>query len=286
MRNPIFSENTVQRARTEWSAPDPSTRSTMLPPGGSTTFPGSYAPPSTTPIDARVDAPSATRSMTLQGTVTASATLLALLLVSAVFGWQATKVQESGFSLPPMAWGGVIVGLVAVVASSFRPHWAKVLAPVYALAEGFFVGAISRAYDFVSNGIVLQAIGATIAVFAVMLVLYRTNVIRVTDRFRKVVIGATIGLMLFYLVAVLIQWIGDVNVSFLHSSSWLGIGFSVLAAGLAAFNLALDFDLIERGVKERWPKGMEWFLALGLLVTLVWLYLELLRLLAKLQDRN
>jgi uncharacterized YccA/Bax inhibitor family protein len=162
--------------------------------------------------------------------------------------------------------------------------WARILAPVYAVGEGFFLGVISKAYETYQHGIVIQAVGATLGVFAVMLVLYRTKIIKVTDRFRTVVIAATMGLMVFYLISFVINLFGG-GVPFLHSTSLLSIGFSIFAAGLAALNLALNFDFIERGAKQGLPKGMEWFAALALVVTLVWLYLELLRLLSKLQRR-
>jgi uncharacterized YccA/Bax inhibitor family protein len=185
---------------------------------------------------------------------------------------------------PALAIGGMLVGFACVIVMYFKPMWAKFLAPVYALGEGFFLGVISKAYEGYQNGIVVQAIGATLGVFAVMLVLYRTKIIKVTDRFRKIVITATMGLMAFYLVSFVINLFGG-GVSFLHSTSLLSIGFSVFAAGLAAMNLAIDFDFIERGAKQGLPKGMEWFAATALVVTLVWLYLELLRLLSKLQRR-
>ena len=130
----------------------------------------------------------------------------------------------------------------------------------------------------------VQAVGATLGVFFVMLFLYRARIVKVTDKFRSVVIGATLGLAVFYLLALVLSLFG-MNISFLSASdnSWFGIGFSVLAAGLASLNLLLDFDLIERGVRDAAPKHMEWFAGLGLLVTLVWLYLELLRLLGRLR---
>jgi uncharacterized YccA/Bax inhibitor family protein len=163
---------------------------------------------------------------------------------------------------------------------------AKVIGPIYAIAQGFFVGAISKMYETYYDGIVIQAAGATIAVFAVMLVLYRTNIIRVTDRFRRIVIGATMGVMVFYGISMLIRlFAGADAVSFLHSPSLISIGFSILVAGLAAMNLALDFDFIERGVQGGLDKRFEWFAAFGLLVTIVWLYLEILRLLSKLRER-
>jgi uncharacterized YccA/Bax inhibitor family protein len=223
--------------------------------------------------------------MTVSGTATATGVLLVLLLVAAYFGWQAAESRDvSGF--PPAAMIGIIVGLVCVVVSSFKPKLARFLAPVYALAEGFFLGAISQAYNSVRGyeGIVVQAVGATLGVFAVMLFLYRTQVIKVTAGFRRAVVGATVGLMLFYGLSMLLNLVG-VNIRFFDNAGPVGIIFSIFAAGLAAFNLALDFDFIEKGAQHKLPKHMEWFAALGLLVTLVWLYMELLRLLSKLRDR-
>jgi len=182
---------------------------------------------------------------------------------------------------------GVFVGLGCAILLRFKPMLARFVAPVYAIAEGFFLGAISKVYDTAYDGIVVQAVGATLAVFAVMLVLYRTRIIKVTQRFRRIVIGATMGLMLFYLVSWIISlFAGSDAISFMNSSSNFGILISVVAAGLAAMMLALDFDLIEKGAQQGWPKGMEWYGAFGLLTTLVWLYLEMLRLLSKLQDRR
>jgi uncharacterized YccA/Bax inhibitor family protein len=225
--------------------------------------------------------------MTVGGTISAAGVLLVLLLASATLGWASGPDygnQVSGF--PALALVGVIVGFACVIAMYFRPMWAKVLAPIYAVAEGFFLGVVSKAYESAYDGIVVQAVGATLGVFAVMLFLYRTKILKVTDRFRRIVITATMGLMVFYLVSFVIRLIaGPGSVSFLQSASGLGILFSVFAAGLAAMNLALDFDFIERGSRQGLPKGMEWFAAFALVVTLVWLYLELLRLLSKLQRR-
>ena len=138
--------------------------------------------------------------------------------------------------------------------------------------------------DGANDGIVLQAVGITLGVFVVMLVLYRTGVIRVTDKMRRTVIGATMGVAVFYGISFLMSLFGA-NISFLNSSSLISICFSLLVAGLAAMNLALDFDFIERGEQSGLPKYFEWYAAFGLLVTMVWLYLEILRLLAKLRDR-
>ena len=170
-----------------------------------------------------------------------------------------------------------------MIALYFRPHWAKILGPIYALAQGFFLGAISKAFESRWDGIVLQAALATIAVFAVMLVLYSTRIIKVTNRFRRIVIGATLGVMLLYLVSIVLSLFGG-EIAFINEPSLFGILFSVFVCGLAAFNLALDFDFIERGAREGMAKDYEWFAAVGLLVTVVWLYLEILRLLAKLRE--
>lgn len=268
MANPILNEKAAAEAsRAGWGAPDPATARGPITDGPVST----WAPAGTT--------------MTVSGTATATGVLLVLLLVTAAIGWVTTDPLTDG--VPALAIVGAIVGLVCGLIVSFKPTLARVLGPVYALAEGFFLGVISRAYDAMYDGIVLQAVGATLGVFAVMLVLYRTQIIKVTQRFRRIVLGATMGLMVFYLVSWVISlFAGRGAVSFMNSSSNLGILISVVAAGLAAMMLALDFDLIEKGAREGWPKGMEWYGAFGLLTTLVWLYLEMLRLLAKLQDRR
>jgi uncharacterized YccA/Bax inhibitor family protein len=270
MPNPLLNERTWNKAAHDpgWAAPDPAARRTPITDG---------------PISGWQS-----KVMTVGGTISATGVLMVILLAAAAVGWQAGPKNQGGqvSGFPGLALVGILVGFACVIAIYFRPMWARFLAPVYAVGEGFFLGVISRAYETYQNGIVVQAVGATLGVFAVMLVLYRTKVIKVTDRFRRIVITATLGLMLFYMVSFVIRLIAGANsVSFLNSPSGLGIAFSLFAAGLAAMNLALDFDFIERGAKQGLPKGMEWFAALALVVTLVWLYLELLRLLSKLQRR-
>jgi uncharacterized YccA/Bax inhibitor family protein len=223
--------------------------------------------------------------MTVRGTAWAATVLFGLLLVAAVFGWYAVEAPEGEvYQFPSLAIGGVLVGFACVIVLMFRPQWARVLGPVYAVAQGFFIGAISRAYETAYDGIVLQAAGATVAVFAVMLFLYGTRILKVTDRMRRIVIGATVGVMVFYGISLLMSLFGATP-PFITSTSVFGILFSLFVAGLAAFNLALDFDFIERGAANRLPAQVEWFAAFGLLVTIVWLYLEILRLLAKLRER-
>ena len=275
MANPVLNEQTLSQASSTWAPPVTDTE---------------YFPP----VNDGPTSPLVRETMTVNGVISATAVLFVLLLASAAFGWARTGAPEEvifsdgtvGYnnSIPMLAWGGLIVGVGLTFRLMFRPHLAKFIAPLYAIAEGFFVGAISRAYENLYDGLVVQAAGMTLAVFAVMLVLNRTGVIKVTERFRKIVITATIGVMLFYGISFLISMFGG-SVSFLSSPSLLGIGFSIFVAGLAAFNLALDFDFIEKGSKQGLDKDFEWYAAFGLLVTIIWLYLEMLRLLAKLRGR-
>ncbi|HTY94510.1 MAG TPA: Bax inhibitor-1/YccA family protein, partial [Steroidobacteraceae bacterium] len=174
---------------------------------------------------------------------------------------------------------GIFGGLVMALIISFKPAMATYLAIPYAGLEGLAMGAISATLERRYPGIAIQAVGLTFAVFAAMLVAYRTGLIRVTERFRAVVIGATLGIGLLYL-ATIVLGLFHVNVPILNSGSPLGIGISLVIIGVAALNLVLDFDIMESGAARGAPKYMEWFSAFGLLVTLVWLYMEILRLLA------
>ena len=233
------------------------------------------------------------KAMTINGTITASLVLLVLLLISGSFGWSAATgptlvsnegVQTETYQFPPIAMVGIIVGFIAVLVAMRKPKLAKILGPVYALAYGFAVGAISKGYETFYDGIVLQAVMATASVFFVMLVLYRTRIIKVTDKFRRAVIFATIGVMVLYLSSFVMSLFGA-SLPFLNGDNLgLSILFSVFVCGLAAMNLALDFDFIERATNAGMPKDYEWVAALGLVVTLVWLYLELLRLLSYLRQ--
>ncbi len=224
--------------------------------------------------------------MTVGGTAAATGVLLVLLVGAAVVGWNFVTVNPSTTEINFPGW--LLLPLFAALGvaflTAFKPHLARFTSPVYAILQGIVVGAISHVYDAQWSGIVVQAIGATIAVFAVMLALYGLRIIRVTDRFRRIVIGATLGIVLLYGVSLLLSLFGHTP-SFIYDSSLFGIAFSIFVAGLAAFNLALDFDMIERGAKAGAPRYMEWYGAFGLLVTLVWLYLEMLRLLSRLRSR-
>jgi uncharacterized YccA/Bax inhibitor family protein len=273
--NPLLNEKKLEADRAGWAAPTPPS------PGGEV-----WAPPSAP--GPRVDdgpiSPWRPGMMTVKGTITATAVLFVLLLVTAALGWSATEASPQGdIQFPSLALVGVIVGFGAVIALYFKPTWAKILGPVYALAEGFFLGSISKVFNEQWDGIVVQAVAATLAVFLVMLVLYRTRIIKVTDRFRRIVITATLGVMLLYLATFVFSLFGA-DIAFFNEPSLFGILFSVFVCGLAAFNLALDFDFIERGARMGLAKDYEWVAAVGLLVTLVWLYLEILRLLALLRQ--
>lgn len=253
---------------------------------GSTDSSQTWAPPNTEPMS---DGP-VTRwdggIMTVKGTASATLMLLVLILASATVTWASIDTPVAGELVQiPVGWvlGGFVIGLISVLVGTFKPHLARFAAPVYSLAMGVVLGAISRAYSEQYDGIVTQAIGATLGVFVVMLLLYRSRIIRVTDKYRRIVTGALLGLLAFYLVSFVLGMFGNMP-SFINDASPMGILFSVFVAGLAAFTLALDFDMIERGVANKLPAHMEWYCALGLTVTLVWLYLEILRLLAKLRE--
>lgn len=187
--------------------------------------------------------------------------------------------------LPIAQWGGLLGGLVLAVATIARPAWAPITAPLYAMAEGAFLGAMTLVFEARYPGIGFQAVGLTSMVFVVMMGLYRTGTIQVTAGLRSGVIAATGGIALFYVVALGLSFFG-VSVPMVFGSGPVGILFSLFVVGLASFNLLLDFDAIERMVRRGAPSSMEWYGAFSLLVTLVWLYLEVLRLLAKLQSRD
>lgn len=221
--------------------------------------------------------------MTVSGTALKALLLVGLTIFSAGWVWTAT-VSNPGVVGPAVGigvFGGLIVALIAM----FKPQTSPFTAPLYAVLEGLALGAISAIYAAAYHGIALQAVGLTCTVALGMLLAYQTGLIRATPMFRRIIISATIGIMLFY-VLTLVLGLFHVSMPILWSSTPLGIGLSVVFAGIAALNLILDFDLIERGAQMGAPKYMEWYGAFGLLVTLVWLYLEILRLMSKLNQRR
>jgi uncharacterized YccA/Bax inhibitor family protein len=247
--------------------------------------PGSSGNPalSTSAFERAAAAMPKAEAMTISGACNRTILLLALTIASAwVVGTRALNFDTG----EPASWAipvllvGAIGGLIVAFITIFKPNVAHITAPLYALLEGLVVGIVSAIYGFEFEGIVIQAIGGTLTVFVVMLVLYRFRVIKVTQRFRMIVVGATMGILVFYVVTWLLSLFGVVSTDALFVSGPLAIGISVVIIIVAALNLALDFDFIEAGANSRAPKRMEWYAGFGILVTLIWLYLEILRLLA------
>jgi len=229
--------------------------------------------------DTFADVATGGEAMTLDGTVNRCFALAFLLLAGAA-------VSVAGN--PELALPAAIAGFVVALVTVFRKRWAPITAPLYAFLEGVFVGGISVIFEAAYPGIVIPAVSLTIGVFVAMLFIYRSHVIVVTDRLRIGIVAATGGVALVYLADFILNLLG-VQVAYLNEamqgSGLLGIGVSLVVIVIAAFNLLLDFDFVERGVAARAPKYMEWYGAFGLLVTLVWLYLEILRLLSRLRRR-
>jgi uncharacterized YccA/Bax inhibitor family protein len=221
-------------------------------------------------------------TMTVQGAISKSFIMFALLLAGAAITWYMAFNGQNPLTL---TIGGAIIGLVLVIAATVFPKNAPYLAPAYALFEGLFIGGISALFEVRYPGVVFQAVGASLVTFAVCLALYRFGVVKVTEQFKSVVIASTLAIASFYLISMLFYWIGGVTF-FHHGNTLMSIGFSVFVIVIAALNLFLDFDMIEQGAQRKLPKYMEWFGAMGLIITLVWLYVEFLRLISKLQSRN
>lgn len=227
-----------------------------------------------------------TEPMTLNGTVNRTAFLLVLTLASALYPWSRFFASPDSAAILPFVLVGGIGGFIVALVTVFKKTWAPVTAPLYAILEGLFIGAISATFEQRFPGIVIQAVALTFGTLAALLAAYRSGLIRATENFKLGVVAATGGIALLYLVNIGMQLFGLKGIGFIHDSGLLGIGFSAFVVVIAALNLVLDFDFIERGVEHGAPKYMEWYAAFGLLVTLVWLYLEILRLLSKLQSRR
>ena len=223
--------------------------------------------------------------MTLNGTVNKTGLLLMLVVVGAAFSWGQFHGPASLPAMGPLMIGGAIGGLVLAMITIFKKTWAPVTAPLYALVEGVFIGALSAIFEMRYPGNVMQGVGLTFGVMAALLLAYRSGLIRATEKFKLGVVAATGGVMLLYLANFVMGFFGH-SMGFINGASGIGIAFSAVVVVIAALNLILDFDMIEQGVNARAPKYMEWYGAFALVVTLVWLYLELLRLLSKLQSRN
>ena len=221
--------------------------------------------------------------MTIQGTINKSAILLGLVSLTALFTWN--KVMTQPASAMPWMIGGALGGFILGLITCFKKDWAAATAPLYALCEGLFLGAISGLYELKFHGIVLQAAMLTFGTLFALLAAYRSGLIRATENFKLGVTAATGGIALVYLASWILGMFG-VHIPFIHESGLMGIAFSAFVVVVAALNLVLDFDFIEQGAEVGAPKYLEWYAAFGLLVTLVWLYIEILRLLSKLQSRR
>jgi len=224
-------------------------------------------------------------AMTIQGTVNKTAIMLCCLLLTA--GWTWNMFYSSGNSAEVMPWmmGGAIGGLVVALITVFKKTAAPITAPIYALLEGLFIGGISSIFEARYPGIVIQAVGLTFGTLFALLFAYKSGLIKATENFKLGVIAATGSIMLIYVASIVLGFFG-IRVPFIHDSGPFGILFSLVVVVIAALNLVLDFDFIEHGAERGAPKFMEWYAAFGLMVTLVWLYIEMLRLLAKLRSRR
>jgi uncharacterized YccA/Bax inhibitor family protein len=227
------------------------------------------------------------QTMSLNGTVNKTGFLLLLSVLTAAFAWSQTFTPDGEVAPGAMIYllGGGIGGFVLALVTAFKKEWSPVTAPMYAIVEGFFLGAVSAMYNAKFEGIVLQAVMLTFGIMFSLLFAYRTGMIKATENFKLGVTAATGGIFLIYLATMALGFFG-IKIPYIHESGIIGIGFSLFVVVIASLNLVLDFDFIETGVEAGAPKYMEWYGAFGLMVTLVWLYLELLRLLSKLQSRN
>ena len=215
--------------------------------------------------------------MTVQGAINKSFILMAILLATSTIG----------FLMPSNLFiiGGAIGGLIIVIIAAFKKHLSPTLAPLYAAVEGLFVGAITAIYAAAYDGIVFSAVSLTIALLFLMLFIYKSNIIPVTNKFRTGVMMATGAIMVVYLLTFVLGMFG-INMPYIHDMGTVGIVINLVIIGVACLNLLLDFDNFEKGEQYGAPKYMEWFSAMGLLITLVWLYIEILRLLAILSGRD
>lgn len=225
---------------------------------------------------------SESNSMTVRGTINKTAILLLLVLLPAAWIW---KQFTAGSSVQGWMMAGLVGGFVLSLVTVFKKDWAPMTAPLYAVAQGLFLGGISAFFEQSYQGIVLQAVSLSVATFLVMLAIYQAGWIRPTERFKLGVVAATGAIALVYFVSIILGFFG-VSVPFITGSSIFSILFSLFVVGIAALNFILDFDFIEQGSRRGVPKYMEWYGAFALMVTLVWLYIEILRLLAKINERR
>ena len=223
-------------------------------------------------------------AMTIQGTVNKTGLLLLFVVVAAAWTWGLSHSPTPEAALP-WAIGGALLGFVLALVTVFKKNWAPLTTPIYALCEGLFLGGVSAIFEKSYPGIAVQAVALTFAVMFVLLLAYKTGIIRATRGFKLGIVAATGAIAIVYVANFFMQLFGLSGLSFLYSSTPLGIGISVVVVIIAALNLILDFDFIETAARMGSPKYMEWYGAFGLMVTLIWLYLEVLRLLGKTRRR-
>ena len=226
--------------------------------------------------------------MSVRGAINKFGFLMLMVIAGAAYNWQLfQELKQSTMTILMMV--GAIGGFVIALGITFKPNWAAYLAPAYGLLQGLFIGGISaimnKLFEAKYPGLVMQAVGLTFGVALAMFLLYNFRIIKATEKFKSVIIASTLGIGIFYLITMVLNMVG-VNVSFMHDSSLLSSGISLFVVGIAAMNLILDFDMIEQGAERGAPKFMEWYGAFGLLVTIVWLYIEMLKLLSKLGSRD
>lgn len=222
-------------------------------------------------------------AMTIQGTVNKTGVLLLLVLLTSTWTWRLYYTATDSL----MLWvaGGAIGGFIVAMITVFKKQWAAVTAPLYALLEGLVLGGISSVLEARYPGIVIQAVGLTFGTLFGLLFAYKSGMIKATENFKLGVVAATGGIALVYFVTIILGLFG-IRMPYIHESGMIGIGFSLFVVIIAALNLVLDFDFIESGAAQGAPKFMEWYGAFGLMVTLIWLYIEILRLLSKMRSRR
>ena len=227
-------------------------------------------------------------TMSVRGTINKFGFMLLMLIGAASYTWHLNEDMKQATMMTFMMVG-IFGGLICAFAIIFKPTWAPYLAPAYGLLEGLFIGGISaimnQAFAKSYPGLVMQAVGLTFGVSIAMFLLYNFRIIKATEKFKSVIISATMGIAIFYGISMLLRMFG-INMPFMYDSSLLGIGISLFVVAIAALNLILDFDMIEKGAEQGAPKYMEWYGAFGLLVTIVWLYIEMLKLLSRFAKRS
>lgn len=223
-------------------------------------------------------------AMTVQGTVNKTGLMLLLLIASAAYTWS-LFLEGNNESLMMWMLVGMIGGLVMALVTVFKKEWSPITAPVYAVLEGFAIGGISAIFEARFEGIVIQAVALTFGTAGCLLIAYKSGFIKATENFKLGIFAATGAIGLIYFVGIIMRFFGS-GIPYIHENGLIGIGFSLVVVTIAALNLVLDFDFIEKGAEQGAPKFMEWYAAFGLMVTLIWLYLEILRLLSKLNSRK